>query len=191
MSIAHEETSASPRSIRRWNLIDRAILAVAARFGAKAKEIERFLKFAVVGILGAIIDFSVLNLLQSTVLPPSGPNEALYVRLATGTAFVAAVSSNFIWNRYWTYPDSRSRPLLLQLGQFFLVNTLAVVFRLVFVGLTYHAFGSFVQDLTNNPGWDEETVNQLGTNIAQAIAMVIAMFWNFFINRYWTYGDVQ
>ena len=173
------------------NIIDRLILAIANRFGDKSKEVERFLKFAVVGTLGAIIDIGMLNLLQSTILPPSGTNELIHVRLATGTSFVAAVSSNFIWNRYWTYPDSRSRPILLQLAQFFLVNITAVIFRLILVSLTYSGLGNLAQDIVQNESWDDETINQIGTNIAQLISMGIAMFWNFFANRYWTYGDVE
>jgi putative flippase GtrA len=31
----------------------------------------------------------------------------------------------------------------------------------------------------------------LGNNIALATAVVIVMFWNFFVNRYWTYRDVD
>jgi hypothetical protein len=31
----------------------------------------------------------------------------------------------------------------------------------------------------------------LASNITLAIAVVIVMFWNFFVNRYWTYGDVK
>lgn len=170
--------------------ITRIIQAIATRFGNKAKEVERFLKFAVVGVIGASIDFGTLNLLQSTLLPPSGPHEQLFVRLATGTSFTLAVTSNFIWNRYWTYPDSRSRPIFLQLIQFFIVNIIAVVFRLVFVGATYNLFGDFVYDITG-AGWDTETTNQIGTNLAQAIASGVAMFWNFFVNRYWTYSDVD
>jgi putative flippase GtrA len=27
-------------------------------------------------------------------------------------------------------------------------------------------------------------------NITLALAIVIVMFWNFFVNRYWTYRDV-
>jgi putative flippase GtrA len=88
-----------------WNQI---ILRISLRFGgSKAKEVERFLKFATVGIIGAIIDFGVLNVLQATVLRPVEPHLSLKVALATGTAFTSAVTSNFIWNRYWTYPDSR------------------------------------------------------------------------------------
>jgi putative flippase GtrA len=172
------------------NLIDRLILVVASRFGAKAKEVERFLKFAVVGTIGAIVDFAVLNLLQHTVFPPAGTYETLHVRLATGLAFTTAVSSNFIWNRYWTYPDSRSRNIGVQLVQFFLVNVAGLAFRLVFVGFLYGPLGRAAYDVIGgNPSI--QTINQLGSNLAQAIAVMIVMFWNFFINRYWTYSDVD
>ena len=30
----------------------------------------------------------------------------------------------------------------------------------------------------------------LGHNLALAFAVVFVMFWNFFVNRYWTYNDV-
>lgn len=172
------------------NVLDRLILLVALRFGSKAKEVERFLKFAIVGTFGAVVDFAVLNILQSSLLPPSGASEEMNVRLATGVAFTAAVSSNFIWNRYWTYPDSRSRKLMLQLGQFFAVNVVGLIFRLIFVGFTYAPLGTLAYDvLGGNP--TDESLNQLGSNFAQAIAVIIVMFWNFFVNRYWTYNDVE
>lgn len=170
--------------------LNHLIQYIASHFGKQAKEVERFLKFVVVGVMGAIIDFGTLNVLQSTFLPPSGPHERLYVRLATGTSFTLAVTSNFLWNRYWTYPDSRSRPIILQLIQFFVVNIIAVVFRLVFVGASYSLFGNFLRDVLQ-AGWDAETSNQFGTNMAQAFASGVAMFWNFFVNRYWTYNDVD
>ena len=34
-------------------------------------------------------------------------------------------------------------------------------------------------------------VGELGYNIAKAIATIIVLFWNFFVNRYWTYSDVE
>lgn len=173
------------------NLLDKLILVIALRFGGEnAKELERFLKFAIVGTIGAIVDFATLNILQGTILPPAGSNEEMNVRLATGIAFTAAVSSNFIWNRYWTYPDSRSRSIMLQLGQFFIVNIAGLIFRLIFVGFTYSPLGTMAYDVIGgNPS--DEALNQLGSNISQAIAVVIVMFWNFFVNRYWTYNDVD
>ncbi len=184
MSVVGESTHHS-------NFINRFIWSVASRFGGKSKEVERFLKFLVVGTIGAIIDLGTLNLLQSTILSPSGAHEVIHVRLATSTAFTAAVTSNFIWNRYWTYPDSRSRPITLQLVQFFIVNITAVAFRVVLVSLSYGLLGDLAYEVARNPGWDDATVNQIGTNLAQTLSMGIALFWNFFVNRYWTYGDVD
>ncbi|MBI3162305.1 MAG: GtrA family protein, partial [Chloroflexi bacterium] len=77
------------------------------------KEQKRFVKFALVGAFGAVIDFGVMNLL-SHFTPMS-------LVFAGTISFLCAVISNFIWNRFWTYPESRSRTLLSQLGMFFLV----------------------------------------------------------------------
>lgn len=172
------------------NTLDRLIRQVAARFGEKAKEVERFLKFAIVGGFGAIVDFSMLNILELTVFPPSGSREGLNVALATGIAFTSAVISNFIWNRYWTFPDSRSRSLSVQLSQFFVVSIVGLLFRLVFVSVSYAALGELTQSILHTHQ-DTEGVNRLGSNIAQAISIVIVLFWNYFANRYWTYSDVE
>jgi len=63
---------------------------------ANSKEITRFLKFCVVGTLGALIDFGGLNLLILTF--------GFSKILANTCSFTAAVISNFIWNRLWTFP---------------------------------------------------------------------------------------
>jgi putative flippase GtrA len=78
------------------------------------KERTRFLRFAAVGLIGAVIDFGIMNLLT----------QAFHMDLVpAGTiSFISAVISNFIWNRYWTYPESRSRPIVKQLVMFFAVN---------------------------------------------------------------------
>lgn len=179
-----------------FNLWNQIILTLAARVGgAKAKEVERFLKFATVGIVGAIIDFGVLNLLQATVLSPSGSHVSLKVGMATGVAFVSAVSSNFVWNRYWTYPDSRSRPIQRQLVQFFLVSLVGLSFRTVWVRTLYGPLGDFGSDALVTLGisgeLDATATNRLGANIAQFFAVWLVLVWNFFVNRYWTYNDVE
>ena len=176
-----------------WNQV---ILGISTRVGGtKAKEVERFLKFATVGILGAIIDFGVLNVLQATILQPEEPNLTAKVALATGTAFVSAVSSNFVWNRYWTYPDSRTRSISQQWSQFFVVSLVGLSFRLVWVRLLFGPFGDIGADVLQSLGaaesFSEPAVSRLGTNIAQFFAVWIVMVWNFFVNRYWTYNDVE
>ena len=66
------------------------------------RERTRFLRFAVVGGIGSVIDFGVMNLLKNSL--------GLSLVAAGTISFIAAVVSNFTLNRYWTYPDSRSKP---------------------------------------------------------------------------------
>ena len=74
------------------------------------RERTRFFRFAIVGIIGAIVDFGVMNLLVGIFRFP--------LVLAGTISFIAAIISNFIWNRYWTYPDSRSKSVFRQLIEF-------------------------------------------------------------------------
>lgn len=143
-------------------------------------ELERFLKFAVVGIIGAFVDFGIFNLLHTWL----GWHKAL----ANTISFTCAVLSNFTWNRYWTYPDSRSKPIRSQLGQFFVVNLAGwaintTILLLLSAPLTELAH-RILFDLTAHQA------ESLGANAAKLIATGVVMFWNFFINRFWTYNDV-
>lgn len=149
------------------------------------KEVIRFLKFSVVGTIGAVVDFGTLYLLHVVA--------GLHIVLANTCSFTAAVLSNFTWNRYWTYPDSRSKPLGKQLAQFFIVNIagwgintgILVLLRYPCVALMGTAARSLALALS------DETLYKLGYNLAKAIATGVVLFWNFFVNRFWTYSDVS
>ncbi|MFZ6029106.1 MAG: GtrA family protein [Chloroflexota bacterium] len=146
-----------------------------------ARERGRFLRFAVVGIIGAIVDFGVANLLVY----------AFHVQLVAAgtTSFICAVISNFLWNRYWTYPDSRSKSLWKQFVQFTAISVMGLAIRVpvlhylepvllrLFKGLPFSL--SFLRP------------DFLAKNTTLAIAVIIVMFWNFFVNRYVTYNDVK
>ncbi|NLE76027.1 MAG: GtrA family protein [Chloroflexi bacterium] len=130
------------------------------------KELRRFVKFALVGTLGAVVDFTVLNLL---ILGAGFPKV-----WANTVSFSVAVLSNFTWNRLWSFPESRQRPLRTQLPQFALVNLVGLAInQVVFLGLDHYIFGPHF--------------GPLGYNLAKAVAIVIVLFWNFGINRIWTY----
>ncbi len=149
------------------------------------KEVVRFLKFSVVGTIGAVVDFGTLYLLHVVV--------GLPIVLANTCSFTAAVLSNFTWNRYWTYPDSRSKPIRTQLAQFFIINIagwgintgILVLLRYPCVSLVGTATRALALSLT------PETLYKLGYNLAKAIATGVVLFWNFFVNRFWTYSDVS
>ncbi len=142
-------------------------------------EFERFIKFMVVGTIGAVVDFGTYNLLIK--LAGFSPE------VAGSISFVLAICSNFVWNRYWTYPDSRSKPLPTQFVQFFVVNALGIVIRVPIIKLTRGPLARLTENLM---GLGAETAKVIGYNLALALAVVIVMFWNFFVNRFWTYSDV-
>ena len=133
------------------------------------KEVTRFLKFAVVGTIGALVDFGVLNLGIQVF--------GLAKWLANTFSFTAAVVSNFTWNRLWTYPESREEPLGPQMAQFFLVNLGGyVINQVIFLSLDRFVFSSW---------------GTWGYNISKAIAIGVVLFWNYGVNRLWTYRNIK
>lgn len=142
------------------------------------KEISRFIKFAIVGAVGAIIDFTLLNISMYVIEDVLGWNLWPQINgnllLANTISVSAAILSNFTWNRLWTFPESRSRKKRQQLPQFALVNFIGLIINNIIV-----------------LGVDALLVSYIGEpwsyNIAKAIAIVIVLFWNFGVNRLWTY----
>jgi putative flippase GtrA len=144
-------------------------------------ERTRFARFLVVGTIGAVVDFGVMNLLVNLFHTP--------LVLAGTISFICAILSNFIWNRYWTYPDSRSKPIVRQLVEFSIVSVIGLGIRVPILALleplTYNLFTSLPFEI---PFFTPEF---LSDNFTLAIAVIIVLFWNFFVNRYWTYKDVD
>lgn len=156
------------------------------KLNLKSKETTRFLKFLVVGAIGAVVDFGTLNLLNYFTGMPFVYRQAI--------SFTLAVINNFFWNRHWTYPDSRSKPLGRQLGQFFLINGIGIIIRTLIIPLTKQALNAMLQPLLEGvrlPFSEFLTVEVIAENLAVVVVIFIILLWNFFANRYWTYNDVD
>ena len=146
------------------------------------KERSRFLKFAVVGVFGAIVDFGIFNLLTQVTLVPAV--------IASIISFIAAVFSNFTWNRYWTYPDSRSKRISVQLSEFAVISLIGLAIRTPLFAVLESTLSRMFTTL-RMPIFSSIDPVFIAHNLALAIAVIVVMFWNFFVNRYWTYGDVK
>lgn len=132
-------------------------------------ELVRFLKFAVVGVIGMCVDLTILNVLHKYV--------GLSLLASNTVSFSAAVLSNFTWNRLWTFPESRARGILQQLGQFALVNVVGLgINNLVLLGVFALIKGVIV--------------DPYNYNLAKITAIGIVLFWNYFANRLWTYKNI-
>ena len=151
------------------------------------KELGRFLKFMVVGTIGATVDFGILNALKLTFRACNVDLGMWHLlgrfvlegnlTVANTISFTFSVISNFAGNRFWTYPESRSKLLAGQLGQFFAVNTAGLAINLTVLNALDPVF--------------KPLLGFYSYNAAKVVATIVVMFWNFFVNRFWTYNDVK
>jgi putative flippase GtrA len=115
-------------------------------------------QFGLVGASGYVINLAVFALLN-------GPLSIHYIPAAI-LAFCVAVMNNFYWNRHWTF-DAKHGHAGFQAARFFTVSVLALGINLIALKLLV---GGGVAELP-----------------AQAIAVAIAMPFNFIGNKLWTF----
>lgn len=167
------------------------IASFASLIGFNPREAERFAKFLVVGTIGFIIDFGTLTFLVEVVDLPglvaeyTQFSETVGLILANTISFSLAVLSNFTLNRYWTYPESRVKRKRVQLPQFTVVSVIGLILNNTILALTTPIFNWLLATMPFIHG----SIN--GYMPAKILATVVVLFWNFFINRYWTYNNVE
>ncbi|HXQ88384.1 MAG TPA: GtrA family protein [Solirubrobacterales bacterium] len=140
-----------------------AATEIAYRIGAAARQPAKWvqlLKFCLVGGSGYLINLAAFALL-------TGSLGLHHVAAAIG-AFAVAVTNNFLWNRHWTF-EPGERPAHFQAARFFAVSVAALVINLV------------VLELLVSGG--------LGELPAQAIAVAVAMPFNFVGNKLFTFDE--
>jgi putative flippase GtrA len=145
------------------------------------KEKTRFLKFAIVGISGTLIDLGLFNLF----------NQKFGVQpiFAKAYSFSLAVFNNFIWNRLWTYPESKELPFLEQFFQYLLVSIIGLLINLSIFALFDSRLIQFFDQILPSGFLLSSTV--IGHNIAVAFATIVVLFWNYLANRLWTFRSIQ
>ncbi len=149
-------------------MVDLSIAKLRTLFDENRIEVERFLKFSIVGAVGTLIDFALLNF-GILVL-------GLPMWLANAISFSVAVTNNFTWDRLWTYPESREKPFKDLLGQFLVVSIGGLIINeTIFLSLAHFVFAPW---------------GTWGYNLSKVIATGVVLFWNFGVNRLWTFKDV-
>ncbi|MCB0045659.1 MAG: GtrA family protein [Caldilineaceae bacterium] len=139
------------------------------------REIKRFFKFAIVGALGSITDFTILNILiQYFGTSLVGANAC---------SFTAAVIQNFTLNRLWTFPESQERSGRTQLIQFSAVSLIGLAINQVVFLSIHHLLDDWWINLLGS----QDLGFTVSYNFAKLVAIGLVLFWNFFANRLWTY----
>jgi dolichol-phosphate mannosyltransferase len=136
---------------------------LAYRLGAAARRPAswlQLLKFGLVGGSGYLINLAVFAMLSG--------NLGVHHAIAAVGSFCVAVSSNFFWNRHWTFGAGDGHAGF-QAVRFFAVSVGALAINLaVLEALVAGA--------------------ELGDLSAQAIAVAVAMPFNFLGNKLWTFA---
>jgi putative flippase GtrA len=146
--MSSSELSRPPSSVER----SRAGQALRARHNW-----EQLLKFSVVGASGTAINFAVYTTLVK--------GAEVHYLLAATVSFLCAVTSNYIWNRHWTFRGKRGH-FAYQGLRFFVVSTIVLGLNLLVLHLL---------------------VGPLGKLSAQAVAIAAVMPVNFLGNKLWSF----
>jgi putative flippase GtrA len=172
-----------------------AILAFAR---SKPAETKRFAKFLVVGGIGFVVDFGGFNLFHALGVGPgvvhllSGSFVAAANYLASrpevieqACSFCLAVLSNFLWNYFWLYPEARQANQASKMTKFIIVSVAGLI-----IGVPVYIAALFLsRGLVAAAGLPSLKFNLAG-NMALVCRVAVLLFWNFFVNRFWTYRDV-
>jgi dolichol-phosphate mannosyltransferase len=135
----------------------------AVRLAGAARSREswlQLLRFGVVGGSGYLINLGVFAFLSG--------NLGVYHAVAAIGAFCVAVTSNFLWNRYWTFGPGEGLAHM-QAARFLAVSVACLVINLVVLEAI----------VASSP------ISELA---AQAIAVAVAMPFNFLGNKLWTFA---
>lgn len=135
----------------------------ADRLGSAARRPANWmqlLKFGIVGGSGYLINLAVFAVLAGSF--------GVHHAIAAIGAFCVAVSNNFLWNRYWTFGPGDGHAGF-QAARFFAVSVASLAINLAV--LEALIAGASMGDLS-----------------AQAIAVAIAMPFNFLGNKLWTFA---
>jgi len=156
----------------------------------KQKENKRFIKFALVGISGTVVDFGVFNIL-TTLFNMAGIFSVFSVEaviISSVLSFIIAVFNNYHWNRNWTYPESKRLAHSDQLLKFGTVSLIGLIIRTPMFAWIREPLTNFTAGLIGETFFLPPEI--VGQNIALATVIVVVLFWNYFINRMWTYKNL-
>ena len=119
----------------------------------------KFIKFCVVGFSGMIIDFGATWLLKEKV--------KINKYIANSIGFILAASSNYIWNRLWTF-ESHNDQLTQEYFSFFIISIAGLIINNLILSL-----------LTDRL--------KLNFYLSKVFAIGVVTIWNFLMNFLFTF----
>lgn len=132
-------------------------------FSYLKKNFFQIIKFCIVGTINTSVDFFIyINITRLFDF------WSTHLTLATMTAFVIANMNSYIMNKNWTFKKYEKNNLQQYL-KFLLTGSIGLLINaLLFSILTHYCH---IYDI-----------------YSKAIVAVIILFWNYFMNKYWTFN---
>lgn len=131
------------------------------------KSYRQFIKFGIVGATGTIIDLLAYNGLAIFL--------GFNIYIARSISFILGAINNYILNRVWTFRN-KNKQIAKQFSKFIFISFIGLLINL----LIMRSLQGLVSPIENE---------FLRKNIPVFIAIIIVFFWNFFINKYWTFKE--
>ena len=128
-------------------------------------------RFAVVGLLGTIIDIGLFALLHVRLGIPA--------LVANTISYSAGIANNYILHRHWTYAHRPRRAVGVQFSQFSVVSLSALALNNLSVLLLAHPLGLLL------------AVPAYGDLLAKGCATGVGMVWSYVGNSFWTFRDTM
>ncbi len=134
-------------------------IVIILRLASQRQTVRQFVKFAIIGAGNTVVDWGIYFLMNRLIGVPKLGSKL--------TSFAVAATSSYVFNRRWTFRSTNPN-VVTELLKFIVVAG---------IGATLNA-GIF---------W--LVVLQLGAPdlVGLIAATGLVMFWNFFVNKYWTF----
>jgi len=142
--------------------------------------LRQLVKFGIVGASSTVINLAVLYVMLRLV---HGHWYDRYIDVTV--AFLVSVVNGYYWNRRWTFKAAPTKALHTQFTQFLLVNTVGLGLDLLVIWLLSVPLEHQIHNL--QAAWPTPKVERVAVIASQLVATGVAVFWNFFANRFWTF----
>ena len=141
----------------------------------RSGELSRFIKFALVGCSGIIVNYGLYWVLTRFAgfapLNNTASGNILSGNLAIAISIETSIITNFIFNNYFTFSDRNKQGIMPFLGRMLSFNMICLIGGFIQIGVAnLFAIALGFYDL-----------------IALLLAIITAMFWNYLLNNWWTW----
>lgn len=123
------------------------------------KNVKQFIKFGAVGVVGTGVDWFFYFGLTRWL--------GIYYLLAKVFSFIVSAVNNYALNRVWTF-RSKEKNIAKEFVKFVIVSVVGLIFNtlIMYTVVDKFKYNDFVGLIS---------------------ATAIVMFWNFFVNKFWTF----